>query len=116
MGLFEVLETMSYPPLYKTGINSINYLLTKTLIEPDLFIRELFTYKLYNEINETIIKEKILNDIDEKKIEKILSNEDIYRDYSLKNIEGFFQWIKIMGLTNKISNSKWLTNLFNLTK
>ena len=47
-GMFEAFETMSFPPLYKAGIDSIYYLKKKVLIEsePDLFIRELFTYNL----------------------------------------------------------------------
>ena len=67
MGLFETLETISYPTLYKIGINSINYLLNRVLIDSDLFIRELFTYKIFNEMDETTIKQKILNNIPEKK-------------------------------------------------
>ena len=115
MGLFETLETISYPPLYKIGINSINYLLNRVLIDSDLFIRELFTYKIFNEMDETTIKQKILNNIPEEKVEKILSNEDKYINYSLKNIKGFFEWVKILGLKDKISNSNWLSALFELT-
>ena len=115
MGLFEALETISYPTLYKVGINSINYLINRTLIEPDLFIRELFTYKIFNEIDETFIRQEILNKIPEDKIEKILSNEDKYINYSFKNIKGFFNWIKSMGLKEKISRANWLSELFELT-
>ena len=64
-----------------------------------------------------ILKQQFANvsvGIDEDTLSSIIGQ--LNGDYSLKNIEGFFQWIKIMGLTNKISNTKWLTNLFNLTK
>ena len=115
MGLFETLETLTNPPLYKICINSINYLLSKTLIEPDLFIRELFTYKIFNEIDENIIKEKILNNLSEEKIQKILSQDDKYKKYSFKNYTGLFEWIKIMGNKDKISKANWLLELFNLT-
>ena len=115
MGLFETLETLTNPPLYKICINSINYLLTTTLIEPDLFIRELFTYKIFNEIDENIIKEKILNNLSEEKIQKILSQEDKYKNYSFKNYAGLFKWIKILGNKDKISKANWLSELFELT-
>lgn len=116
MGLFEALETITYPTLYKIGINAINYLNTRVLIEPDLFIRELFTYKLFNELDEATIKEKILNNLPQDKVEKILSTEDKYKDYSFKNIAGFFKWVKIMGIKDKITNSKWLVELFGLSE
>ena len=56
LGLFEALETVSYPPLYKIGIDSIYYLKKKVLIEPDLFIKELFTYKMSKTLSEEDIK------------------------------------------------------------
>lgn len=116
MGLFEALETITYPTLYKIGINAINYINTTVLIEPDLFIRELFTYKLFNELDEATIKEKILNNIPQDKVEKILNTEDKYKEYSFKNIAGFFKWIRIMGIKEKIDNSNWLVDLFDLTE
>ena len=116
MGLFEALETLAYPQLYKIGINSINYLLTRTLIDPDLFIRELFTYKLFNEMDDDIIRSEILNNLPEEKIEKILSVDDKYKNYSFKTYPGLFQWIKILGLSEEIEKSDWLSELFELTK
>ena len=116
MGLFETLETMTYPPLFKIGINSIYYLITKTLIDPDLFIRELFTYKLYNSIDDTTIKTMILNNIPTDKIENIISTDENYKNYSFKTYPGLFQWIKIMGLEDKISKANWLSEVFNLTE
>ena len=115
MGLFETLETITYPPLFKIGINSINYLLTKTLIDPDLFIRELFTYKLYNSLDDATIQTKILNSIPTEKMEKIMSADEKYKNYSFKTYPGLFQWIKIMGLKDKISKANWLSEIFNLT-
>ena len=44
--MFEAFETLTYPPLYKLGIDSIYYLLKKFFIEPDLFIRELFRMEM----------------------------------------------------------------------
>ena len=109
MGYFEALETLTNPTLYKTGINSLRYLFS---IEPDLFVRELFTYTLFNKLNETIIRENILNNLSEEKIERILNAED---KYSFNNYTGLFQWIRILGLKNRISKASWLSNLFKLT-
>ena len=118
MGLFETLETITHPTLYKIGINSINYLLTRVLIEPDLFIRELFTCYLLNEIkkDQTIITDTILNNIPNYKIEKLISQEGKYINYSLNSNNGLFEWIKILGLQNKISKANWLKELFELTE
>ena len=116
MGLFEALETLAFPQLYKIGINSIHYLLTRTLIEPDLFIRELFTCKLFNELDDNIIRTKILNNLPDEKIDKILSIDDKFKNYSFKTYPGLFQWIKILGLSDKISKSDWLSELFELSK
>ena len=118
MGLFETLESMTYPPLHKQGINSINYLLTRVLIEPDLFLRELFTYDLINKIkkNDTIIKTKILYNIPNEKVEKIISKNETYINYSLNSNHGVFEWVKIMGLKDKIEKANWLSELFKLTK
>ena len=116
MGLFETLESMTYPPLHKVGINSINYLLTRVLIEPDLFIRELFTYNLLNEINETIITNKILKNIPSEKVEKIISKNETYINYSLNSTHGVFEWVKIMGIKDKIEKANWLSDLFELNQ
>ena len=118
MGLFETLESMTYPPLHKVGINSIHLLLTRVLVEPDLFIRELFTYNLLNEIkkDETIIKNKILNNIPSEKVEKIISKNETYINYSLSSNHGVFEWVKILGLKDKIEKANWLSDLFELTE
>lgn len=116
MGLFETLETMTHPNLYKEGINSIYYLIKRVLIDPDLFIRELFTYKLFNELDETIIRTEILKNISGEKVEKILSDNDTYINYSFASIHGFFEWIKIMENNEKIHKANWLVFLFELNE
>lgn len=110
MGLFEALETLTYPPLYKMGINSLRYLFS---IGPEIFIRELFAYKLSYQLNDTIIKDQILKDLPDEKVEKILNAED---QYSLNTTSGLYQWIKILGLEDEIDKAAWLPKLFNLTR
>ena len=117
LGMFETLETMSFPPLYKLGINSIHYLEKKYFISSDLFIRELFTVNLVKNLSIEDIKNKILINLPEDIIELILYNENKqYKKYSLNNTSGFFEWIKILGLPEKINNSIWLHELFNLNE
>ena len=48
--MFETFETISNPSKYQKGINSIQYLLNKAFPEPDLFIRQIFTYDLYTSL------------------------------------------------------------------
>ena len=116
LGMFETLETLSYPPIYKIGINSIYYLIKKILIEPDVFIRELFSYNLFKTLKGEDIIEKILKNLSKEKIDMILNNEDeLYKKYSLNSTSGFFQWIKILGSEEKIKNATWLTDFFSLS-
>lgn len=115
MGLFETFETMTYPPLYKTGINSIYYLLTRYFIDSDLFIKELFTYQLFNNLTTDIIKTKIFDNISDEKLEKILSTEEPYKKYSFKTYSGLFEWIKILNVNEDIRDADWLRVLFDLT-
>ena len=112
LGLFEALETVSYPPLYKIGIDSIYYLKKKVLIEPDLFIKELFTYKMSKTLSEEDIRNKILINIPPIKIDFIIESSK----YSLNTSSGFFEWIKILGSQEKISKATWLNDLFLLTE
>ena len=117
LGMFEALETLSHPPLYKIGINAIYYLLKKLLIEPDIFIRELYTYHLSKSLSGEDIIEKILINVEEEKIDRIFDNSDEkYKKYSLNTSSGFYEWIKILGSKEKISNALWLSNLFLLTE
>ena len=117
MGLFETFETMSYPPLYKIGINSVYYLLNKYFIDSDLFIRELYTYKLYQNItaDETGMKTKIFEKVSEEKLQKIFSTEEPYKKYSFKTYSGLFEWIKILNVKEDISVADWLWNIFDLS-
>ena len=117
LGMFETLETMSFPPLYKLGINSIYYLSKKYFITSDLFIRELFAVNLTKSLSVEDIKDKILINLPEIFIELILYNENKeYKKYSLNNTSGFFEWIKILGSQEKINNSIWLYELFHLNE
>ena len=116
-GMFETLETMTYPPIHRLGINAIYYLTKKFFIEPDLFIRELFTMDLRNKLSIEDIKNKILINIADDIIEKILDSENIkYKKYSLNSTTGFFEWIKILGSEEKIKKADWLQKLFSLNE
>ena len=118
LGMFEAIESFSNPTDYQKGINSILYLFNKVLNSPDLFIRKIFSYDLFNNVlkNETIIRENILNKIEKEKADKILSTEEIYKKYSFKTLYGFYNWIKILNIPEKIDKSSWLYDLFNLTE
>ena len=116
LGMFEALETMAYPPVHKLGINSIFYLTKKYFLESDLFIKELFSYSFLKQHSIDDIKEKILiNIIPKEIIEKILDNKnEPYKTYSLGTKSGFFEWIKILGSTEKVQNAEWLKKIFTL--
>ena len=118
LGMFETLEYFSNPSQYQIGINSILYLFNKVLITPDLFIRKIFSYNLFTRLlnNETKVRETILNNIEKEKADKILSNEEIYKSYTFKKLSGFYNWIKILNIQEKIKNSKWLYDLFGLSE
>ena len=117
LGMFEALETMSYPPLYKLGIESIYYFKKKVLIEPDLFIRQLFTVNILKSLTDEEIINLILKEVSPRKIELIMNNIDSkYKKYSLNTTSGFFEWIKILGSKEQISDSQWLKSLFDLTE
>ena len=117
LGLFEALETMSYPPLYKVGIDSIYYLKKKVLLESDLFIRELFTYNLKKELSDEEIRNNILTEVTPKKVDHIFDcSNSKYSKYSLNVSSGIYEWVKLIGSKEQIANSKWLTDLFELTE
>ena len=96
MGLFETFETMSYPPLYKIGFNSVYYLLNKYFIDSDLFIRELYIYRLYQNItgDEAGMKAKIFENISEEKLQKILVLKNHIRNILLKLIQVYLNGLK----------------------
>ena len=117
LGLFEALETMSYPPLYKIGIDSIHYLKKKFFLEPEVFIKELFTYQMRVTLTEEDIIQNIIPNLPQRKKEQILDSNDIrYKKYSLNTSSGFFEWVKILGSKEQISNATWLNDLFELTE
>ena len=118
LGMFEAIETFSNPTKYQEGINSLIFLLNKAFIKPDLFIRQLFAYDLYNDliIYEDKVRTFILNNIEEEKADKILSDEEEYSQYSFKSILGFYEWVKILGISEDIEKAKWLSDLFGLTE
>ena len=114
-GLFETLETISNPPIYQQGVNSIKYLLYKAFQNPDSFIRLLFSYYYSKNFlrNETLVKEIILKDVESSKADKILNSDS---EYSFKKVSGFYQWIKILGIPYSISKANWLRDVFELTE
>ena len=117
LGLFETLETMSYPPLYKLGIDSIYYLKKKVLLDSDLFIRELFAYKLLKELSIEDMKNYILTEVSPKKIELIFDSPNTkYNKYALNVSSGFYEWVKLIGSKEQITNANWLNDLFELTE
>ena len=117
LGMFETLEYFSNPPKYQIGINSILYLINKVFSSSDLFIRKIYSHYLFTNLlnDEATIKKTILRGIEEGKANKILSDEEIYEKYSFKKLSGFYQWIKIFNIPEKIYKSTWLYDLFNLT-
>ena len=117
LGMFETLETLSNPPLYQKGINSIQYLLNKAFPKIDVFIRQLFTYDLYTNLitDDDRIKATLLKNVDSAKADKILSTDEKYSEYSIKKMTGFYKWVKILNLDDKISDATWLKKLFELT-
>ena len=100
--MFETFETLSNPTNYQKGINSLEYLISKLYTNPDYFIRQLFVYTEYYNLITDDIYNTILKNIDKEKIEKILSDEEYYAPYSFKKITGFFKWIKLLCLSDKI--------------
>ena len=95
LGMFEALETMSYPPLYKLGIESIYYFIKKVLIDPDLFIRQLFTVNMLKSLTDEEIINLILKEVSPRKIELIMNNIDSkYKKYSLNTTSGFLSGLK----------------------
>ena len=116
VGMFETFETFSNPPKYQIGANSLGYLLNKAFTTSDLFLRQIFTYSIFNNLNEEDIRSKILKDIPKEKADNILSNDAKYSEYTFKNITGFYKWVKILGLPDEIKNAKWLTDKFELNE
>lgn len=118
LGLFETLEILSNPPLYQQGINSILYLFKKAFQNPESFIKHIFSYNFFKTYikYEDKVKENILNNVDEAKVQKILSSDSKYKKYSFKFAPGFYEWVKILGKPEKIKEAKWLIDLFQLTK
>ena len=117
LGMFETLETLSNPPLYQQGINSIFYLFKKAFQSPESFIRHIFSLYFFETYikYEDKVKNNILNNVNETKVQKILSDDEKYAKYSFKFAYGFYQWIKILGEPEKIREASWLVNLFELT-
>ena len=115
LGMFEALETMAYPPLYKLAINSIYYLTQKYFLEDDLFIKELFTYNITKQLTPDDYKDLILKDIPDYIKSKILDDKnEPYKAYALNTNPGFFEWIKILGSKEKVDAAKWLKEIFYL--
>ena len=113
LGLFEVLETLSNPQDYQKGINSIAYLIKKAFQSPDIFIRHLFSYKLFQTLKtDDDKKTTILKRVDPNKLEKILKGDS---EYCLNKPVGFDHWVKLIGKDSEIKNADWLKDLFELT-
>ena len=116
LGMFETFETISNPMQYQSGMNSLEYLLKKAFTKPELFLRQIFTYCLFNKLNEEEKRDNILKNITQEKADLIFSDDEQYAEYSFKNITGFYKWIKILGLPDEINKATWLNSLFNLTE
>ena len=117
LGMFETFETLSNPPLYQKGINSIQYLLNKAFQKPEIFIKHIFTYYFFNfhvKYEERVLQ-TILKYVNETKARNILSKEEKYAKYSFKSVSGFYQWVKILGNSKEIYEAEWLIKLFDLT-
>lgn len=118
MGMFETLETLTNVPKYQVGINSIIYLFNKVFDSPELFIKKLYCYDLFTNLiyDEDKVKKIILNEIEQYKVDRILSEKTLYEKYSFKKIEGFYNWVKLINNKEKIEKANWLYDLFNLTE
>ena len=115
LGMFEALETISNPTKYQKGINSLAYLLNKAFPKPELFIRQIVTYDWFNNlITDENFLSKIFKNVDQNKVDKILSDKEEYAEYSFKNIKGFYNWIKILALPEEIQKATWLSKTFDL--
>ena len=113
LGLFETLETISNPATYQKGINSIQYLFNKAFQSPDSFIRHLFSYDYFKNLqDETLVRSTILKDVEVSKADKILNPDSIY---SFKRVSGFYQWVKILGNPFEITKANWLKDDYYLT-
>ena len=113
LGLFETLETLSNPGKYQKGINSIEHLKRKAFQSPETFIKHLYSYYLYKNLNSDAIKANILKDVDPNKQGKIINGDP---EFSLNSAKGFDNWVKILGNNKEINEAEWLINIFNLTK
>ena len=116
LGMFETIETLSNPTKYQKGINSLQYLISKLFPNPDYFIRQLFSYGEYKNLITDNVRNTILKNIDKEKADKILNDQGEYALYSFKKISGFYNWVKILSLSEEIRKAAWLTDLFGLTE
>lgn len=116
LGMFETFEAFSNPMKYQDGINSLGYLLKKVFNEPDLFIKKVFSYNISKNLSEEDKRTLILKNISKEKADMILSDDEKYAEYSFKKCNGFYKWVKLLGLPKEIKNAIWLYTLFNLTK
>ena len=114
LGMFETLETLSNPPLYQKGINSIYYLFNKAFQSPDSFIRHIFSFYYFKAFikYEDQVYQKIFPNVAQEKAKKVFSDDEKYSKYSFKSNSGFYQWIKILGVEEEIFKATWLKDLF----
>ena len=113
LGLFEALETLSHPPLYQQGINSLHYLKEQTLGIDGVFIKKLFTKYTFDSLmsDKNKVFEEVLVNVTESKRESIYSNEN----YGLGKINTFYKWVLLIGDEHKIESANWLMSVLNLT-
>ena len=114
LGMFETLETLSNPPLYQKGINSIYYLFNKAFQSPDSFIRHIFSFYYFKAFikYEDQVYQKIFPNVAQEKAKKVFSDDEKYSKYSFKSNSGFYQWVKILGVEEEINKATWLKDLF----
>ena len=114
LGMFETLETLSNPPLYQKGINSIHFLFNKAFQSPDSFIKHIFTFYCFKTFikYEDQVYQKIFVNVEQDKAKKVYSDDEKYSKYSFKSISGFYEWVKILGVEEEINRATWLKDLF----
>lgn len=113
LGMFEALETLSHPPLYQQGINSLHYLKQQTLGIDGVFIKKLFTKYTFDSVmsDKNKVFDIILKNVTESKRELIYTNEN----YGLGKINTFYKWVLLIGNEQQIENANWLISVLNLT-
>lgn len=116
-GVLETLHTLTHPSIEQYGMNALKILVDKAIGTDtnDNFIRKLFTVWAYDYViydKENMISQ-ILKDFPRERSLIILDSD---KDYSIGFSKGFYQWVILIGETNKINTNTWLNEKFQITQ